>query len=297
MRTPAPTTSVTSRRRPGDGTPPSGRLALLRHAWLQTLLGGVVLFTALDAATLATRNINLVPSVIVVGAFLGPVAFVTYVYERAPEVPLPTLLRCFIVGGLLGLGAAAVLEYRTLIELGALPAIAIGLIEETCKLLLPVAILLRGRYHREADGVLFGVASGMGFAAFETMGYGLSALLASQGHIGEVERVLFIRGVLSPANHAAWTGLVCAALWRASARPARCGLWVAPAAFAVAVALHALWDSVRTLEQQIPIGVVSLALVAWRIHAASKPAVAGAPSSGPRFVRPRRPTLSGPRSS
>ncbi|MEA2323042.1 MAG: protease PrsW [Solirubrobacteraceae bacterium] len=249
--------------------------ALLRHAWLQTLLRGSVLFIALDAAALATRNINLVPSVIVVGAFLGPVAFVIYVYERAPEVPLPTLLRCFVAGGLLGLAAAAVLEYRTLIELGALPAIAVGLIEETCKLIVPVAILLRWRYRREADGVLFGVASGMGFAAFETMGYGLSALLASQGHIGELERVLLIRGVLSPANHAAWTGLVCAALWRARGRPARRRLWAAaPVAFAVAVGLHALWDTVRTLEEQIPIGVVSLALVAWRIHAAaSEPAV------------------------
>jgi protease PrsW len=277
---------------------PRGRAAVLGHAWFQTLVLGLALFAVLDGAALITGNIRLVPSILAVGAFLGPVAFVTYVWERAPEVPLPTLLRCFLVGGLLGLASAAVLEYRALIELGTLPTVAVGLIEETCKLLLPVAILLRGRYRREADGLLFGVASGMGFAAFETMGYGLGALLASQGHIGEVERVLFIRNLLSPANHAAWTGLVCAALWRSAFGVPRWPAWAPAAVFAVAVGLHALWDWVPTLWEQIPIGVLSLALLAWRMHAAAREpasppgelpaAPPRPPAQGRRFSRPAR---------
>jgi RsiW-degrading membrane proteinase PrsW (M82 family) len=144
--------------------------------------------------------------VIVVGAFLGPAVFVAFVYEQAPEVPLPTLLWCFVVGGVLGVTAASVLEYRTLMDLGALPTIAIGLIEETCKLLVPAAIFALGRYRREADGLLFGVVSGLGFAALESMGYGLTALFLSHGDIGQVEKLLFVRGVLSPAGHGAWTG-------------------------------------------------------------------------------------------
>ena len=148
----------------------------LRRPWLQVLLAGSVLWLALTWATLTTKNFHLVPSVIVVGAFLGPVAFVAYVYERTREVPLPMLLWCFIVGGLLGVATASVLEYRTLIDLRTMPTIMIGLIEESCKLLVPIAIFMLGRYRREADGLVFGVASGLGFAAFESMGYGLTAL-------------------------------------------------------------------------------------------------------------------------
>ena len=53
----------------------------------------------------------------------------------------------------------------------------------------------------------------MGFAALETIGYGFAAAQASSG-IGAVETTLIVRGLLSPAGHGAWTGLVCAVLWR-----------------------------------------------------------------------------------
>src|SRR3954453_788710 len=199
----------------------AGLLDLLRRPWFQVLVVGLLLWLGLTWATVTTKNIHLVPSVIALGAFLGPVAFVIYVYDRARDVPVPMLLWCFLVGGVLGITAASVLEYRTMMDLRALPTGAIGLIEESSKLLVPLAIFAIGKYPREADGLLFGVASGMGFAALESMGYGLNALFLSHGHIGEVERLLFVRGVLSPAGHGAWTGLVCAALWRARARPTR----------------------------------------------------------------------------
>ncbi len=66
----------------------------------------------------------------------------------------------------------------------------------------------------DADGLVIGVAVGMGFAALETMGYAFVALIASRGDIGAVEQMLLLRGVLSPAGHMAWTGLACAALWQ-----------------------------------------------------------------------------------
>src|SRR4051794_7451984 len=185
--------------------------------WLLALVGGAVLWLGVRTALLDTGNINLVPSLIVLGASLGPVVFVMYVYERVQEVPWPLLLVCFIAGGVLGVTAASVLEYRTVLGLGVLPTVAIGVIEETCKLILPVAIFLTGRFRREADGLLFGVAAGMGFAAFESMGYGLTMLILSQGKITAVEQLLFVRGLLSPAGHGAWTGLICAMLWRARA--------------------------------------------------------------------------------
>jgi RsiW-degrading membrane proteinase PrsW (M82 family) len=104
----------------------------------------------------------------------GAIVFTAYVYERDHEVPSYMLLWCFIAGGALGVIAASVLEYRTILALGAMPTLAIGLIEESCKLDVPVLFFLMARHRREIDGLPFGVASGLGFAALESMGYGLT---------------------------------------------------------------------------------------------------------------------------
>jgi RsiW-degrading membrane proteinase PrsW (M82 family) len=255
---------------PAERSPRAQALAALQRPWLQILLVGTLLFVVLTRVTIDTQNINLVPSVIVLGSFLIPLAFVMYVYERATEVPLPVVLGCFVTGGILGVTAASVLEYRTILELGALPTIAIGLSEESAKLVIPLVIFATGRYRREADGLLFGVASGMGFAAFETMGYGLTALLQSHGRIGYVEQLLFVRGLLSPAGHAAWTGLICATLWRARLHPGPRAAVAVAAAFFVAVLLHAIWDSLGSVRAEALVGAIGFALLAWRIHAAKR---------------------------
>jgi hypothetical protein len=74
-------------------------MTLLRRPSIQTLLGGATIWALLDWATIESQNINLVPSLILVGASLGPVVFTVYVYERAREVPSYMLLWCFIAGG------------------------------------------------------------------------------------------------------------------------------------------------------------------------------------------------------
>jgi protease PrsW len=242
--------------------------AFFRHAWIQLLIAGAAIWALLDWATVDSRNPNLVPSLILVGASLGPIVFTAYVRERAGDLPSELLLWCFAVGGALGVVAASVLEYRTLIELRALPTLGIGLIEESCKLIVPLAIFVAApRFRREADGLVLGIASGLGFAACESMGYGLMALLLSGGDIGRVEQLLFVRTVLSPAGHGAWTGLICAALWRARERRTPAAIAWVPVAFLTAVVLHALWDSSTHPWQQAIVAAVSLTLLLWRIHA------------------------------
>jgi RsiW-degrading membrane proteinase PrsW (M82 family) len=266
----------------------------LRRPWVLTLIGGLVLWVGLRWALVTTDNINLVPSLIVLGASLGPVVFVLYVYERAPEVPSPVLLICFLAGGVLGVTAASVIEYRTLLELRALPTIAIGLIEESCKLVVPLAVFFAGRYRREADGLLFGVASGMGFAAFETMGYGLTALLLSHGRIDDVDQLLFARGVLATAGHAAWTGLICATLWHARAYPSTTSRAAVPIAFLTAVTLHALWDSMNSPPALVPVALVSYGLLAWRIEAAGRATGPGTRAVAPAPAAPSPTHAAGP---
>jgi len=215
----------------------------LRSAWLRTLVGGAATYV--------------------------PVTFVIGVFERLAVQPavVPTLAVCFGAGGSVGVAAASILEYQTLRDLGALPMLAVGLIEESVKLGVPLWLLLRGRVRAPGGGLLVGVAAGMGFAALETMGYGLVALIQSGGRIGHAEEVLLIRGLLSPVGHAAWTGLVCAALWRTYAGDRRPRDWSpVVAAFAAAVALHALWDSTDGTFTRLAIGSLSGALLAAQIR-------------------------------
>jgi protease PrsW len=237
----------------------------LRWNWLRTLAGGAVIYALVTGAAESTENIHLLPVVLVLGALLVPVTFVVYLFERLAVDPtiLPTLAVCFWAGGSVGVAAAGFLEYQTLRDLGTLPMLAVGVIEESVKLALPLWLLVGGRFRSPRAGLLFGVASGMGFAALETMGYGLVALIQSGGRIGPAEDVLLIRGLISPIGHAAWTGLVCAALWR---RPLS---WpVVAAAFATAVALHALWDSTGTTVAHVAIGTLSGTLLAAEIRRA-----------------------------
>jgi protease PrsW len=188
-------------------------VGLLRRRWLQILLGGLVLLLLLEGALVTTGDPVYFPSVICLGAFLVPVVFATYLYDRLGEVPLPPLALCFVGGGVIGLVAAGALEYEVLRELGSVPLLFVGLVEEAMKLLFPLLFFFAGRYRSEAAGIVLGVSTGMGFAAFETMGYGFVTVLESRENLARLDEVLLVRGLTSPAGHAAWTGLVTAALW------------------------------------------------------------------------------------
>jgi RsiW-degrading membrane proteinase PrsW (M82 family) len=132
-------------------------------------------------------------------------------------------------------------------------------------LLVPLALFVMWRYRREADGLLFGIAAGMGFAAFETMGYGLTVLIASGGRIDALERVLFVRNILSPAGHAAWTGMICAALWRARLDRSVVAKLALVGTFLTAVSLHALWDASPTGWNLIAVAAFSWLLLSLRM--------------------------------
>ncbi len=252
-------------------------LGFLRSRWFQILVGGIILFIATEQALKLTQNLNLVPTVLLLGAFVVPLTFVAYFYgqERAidrevhqAQSPITIAAMCFLVGGILGVAAAATIEYATLQNTSFLGLFGVGFIEEVVKLILPVIIFIRWQYRSEADGLLFGVACGMGFAALETMGYGLTTLIASRGDIGSFEEVLFIRGLLAPAGHAAWTGFVCAVLWRERNRKGRKVVnFTVVGAFIVAVILHSLWDIIYsfggpTVGQLVIVVIGNLAVAA-----------------------------------
>ena len=140
-----------------------------------------------------------------------------------------------------------------------MPKLGIGVIEEGAKLILPLVFYFLGRYRSEAAGIVLGVATAMGFAALETMGYGFTSLLVSKGNLGLLDGVLLVRGLTSPAGHAAWTGLVCAVLWRERLKAGHATFnWRVGGAFATAVILHALWDTFAGMKSATFVGFLSI---------------------------------------
>ncbi|MFY0409171.1 PrsW family glutamic-type intramembrane protease [Solicola sp. PLA-1-18] len=241
-----------------------------RFAWVAVLVGGVVLFELVRRALVQTQNPNLLPALLLVGATVVPVAFVTFWWGRrlASSVPPGLLAFTALVGGVVGVVVAGTLEFDTMRDLGTLPLVLVGLIEESAKLILPLAVLLlAGRRTSPSTGLLVGVASGAGFAALETMGYAFVTLISSRGDLSAVDGVLLLRGLMSPAAHMAWTGLTAAALWTAATQG-----WTGRAigrlalVFVVCVALHTTWDSTGTIWAYAVLSATSLALLFATAH-------------------------------
>ena len=239
-------------------------MQILRRRWFQIFVSGLLLLFLVEWTLVATGDPNYVPSAILLGAFLVPVTFVTYLYERLPnwDVPLPPVAICFIYGGVLGTVVAGNLEYDLMRTLGFLPKVGIGVIEESAKLILPLLFYFLGRYRSEAAGIVLGVATAAGFAGLETMGYGFVSLLGAKGNLGVLDEVLLVRGLTSPAGHIAWTGLVCAVLWRERLKAAHATFnWRVGGAFVTAVILHALWDTFASMKSSTLVGFLSIEVI------------------------------------
>ena len=244
-------------------------------SWLLVLAVGAVLYELVQQALEDTGNPLFAPTLILLGAAVVPVAFVAFVSARRLVFGVSGLVVALtgLLGGVIGVLTAGTLEFETLRSLGVMPMLAVGLIEELAKLLVPAAALLLLRRDRQpADGLLLGVAAGAGFAVLETMGYAFVTLVRSGGDLTVVNGLIFDRGLLSPAAHMAWTGLLAAALWRAAAEHWR-GRAVAGlvGVYVLVATLHAAWDSTGSGWVRAVLAAVGLGLLAWTAHRLAAP--------------------------
>ncbi len=237
----------------------------MKHIWFWVLATGLIVFVALDLWMRSSGFHGILPALLTVGAFTIPISLVVYFYEgiRDRDISKPLLSACFTAGGALGLATAGLIEFSTLKTLDPGALVAVGFIEETSKLIFPAFMYLLWRDRHEADGLLFGVAAGMGFAAMETVGYGFLAFTQSQGNLGSLEQTLLLRGLLSPAGHVAWTGLVCAVLWRERQKAGHVALNLNLIfAFLGAVTLHVLWNVVNTINMPSVVSYGGMVIIA-----------------------------------
>lgn len=213
-------------------------------SWWRVLLIGFLFYLASLLALVFTGNPNLFPTVVMVGSFMIPVTYVAFFYDRRSlsRLTIPNLAQCFIYGGLIGVLAASLLEPLFIRRLDFATAFIVGLIEEFAKILGILVIARHLRHDAEMDGLILGVAAGMGFAAFESCGYAFSSFLRSGGSLTLTVFVTLLRGVLSPIGHGTWTAILTSVLYRESkAGRFRFNTKVIGAYLTVSI-LHGLWD-------------------------------------------------------
>jgi protease PrsW len=218
--------------------------------WARLFAGGLLLWAATVAVTFATRNPNLVPTIILLGSFLVPVAFVTYAFGRADQVlTAQRIFTAFIYGGVLGVLGASLLEAALLRQPSVPTFLEVGLIEEAVKLAALWLLAWRLPRYTMRDGIVLGAAVGFGFAAFESAGYAFNALFTSSGlsllNLVETE---VLRGILAPVGHGLWTAILGGVLFAAAARGGRLRPTVALLGwYALVALLHGLWDASNSL--------------------------------------------------
>lgn len=254
---------------------PTPRVRSWPLRWLAVLITGVALFGLILAVMTNTGNPIYVPCLLLLGAAVVPATLTTLATEvqATRRLSLARILTAATLGGVIGAVIAGQLEFDTVRALGVLPFLAIGLIEESAKLAIPVMLFAWRRPRlRALDGLVLGVAVGSGFAALETMGYAFVALLKTGGHLQPVESLLVLRALGSLGGHAAWTGLAAAAFFAIPGARRRAVGWLRFLATVIGVVcLHAQWDASAAVggHGDLVVGVVSfglLATAAWWLH-------------------------------
>gem|GEM_PF-1219212 len=193
----------------------------------------------------ATGNPNLVPVTLLAMSLVVPSAVIFFLVDRYDKtgISLRTLAITFLAGGTVGIIATVITAEASALVVGGLllgPLFA-GLYEEPAKLLATSWRWKHPVYDRPMDGLILGVVSGLGFAVFESAGYGLQALIEA-GQAGLLW-VMVLRGATSPFGHGLWSGIVSAAFWQ-SGRDLRKAVKNRQFQIALlwAIGLHALWN-------------------------------------------------------
>src|SRR5215211_861796 len=235
--------------------------------WARIFVSGLVLWSATVMVTFVTRNSNLVPTIILLGSFLVPVAFVTYAFGHADQVvTAQRIFTAFVYGGVLGVLGASVLEAAFLRQPTGPAYAGVGLIEEAVKLAALWLLARRLPRYTMRDGIVLGAAVGFGFAAFESAGYAFNALFTAGGpsllNLVETE---VLRGILAPVGHGLWTAILGGTLFGVAARRGRLRLSRAVlGSYALVSLLHALWDASRGIAVWLTL-VLTGTPVQWRL--------------------------------
>lgn len=233
-------------RIPGPQQPPPPYPRIAAGLWRRCLGGGLALWGLTAWVTHETRISMLLPTLILLGSFLVPVAFVLWAYERhGRDLGVSAILGCFLAGGALGaLGASLTQSYLQRPSWGMF--VEAGLVEEAAKLGALVFALRRQPAVRGLRaGLVLGAAVGFGFAALESAGYAFNAAVSTEGvDLRTLLETEIPRGLLTPFGHGLWTAIAGGVLLSRRRLNGHFRISAPAVGTCLAVSLlHALWDS------------------------------------------------------
>jgi len=188
-------------------------------------------------------------SAIIFFAYAPALAILWYFYHEDKYEPEPKqyVIATFILGGTLSVGVALVLEaflvqgefgYALLPATAFCMALVAGIVEEPAKSLAIRLPFKAGQMNGIMDGVVYGVAAGLGFAATENFLYG----------IGFGVGTTIVRAFLTPLAHATWSAIIGVGYGLKAEGKAQS----LSSYFTLAILLHFLWDYFAFLSRAIP---------------------------------------------
>jgi protease PrsW len=237
--------------------------------WWSVFLIGLALWAAATGVAYLTHNVIVLPTIVLIGSFLVPVTAVIWYLDHDPSPPLSPrrILSAFIIGGVVGVLGASLLEYW-LISVGLLGTVEVGLIEELVKGVFLVVVALGIRRFHIRDGMVLGATVGFGFAALESSGYALLSLFVVQGHqlflsLTSVVFTELVRGVLAPFGHGMWSAILGGAIFAAARRGGLRISWGIIGTYLLVSVLHAAFDSISGIVGYIVVSIIGLVPLVW----------------------------------
>jgi hypothetical protein len=187
--------------------PHLGHDAVNEFKWV--FLGGIGVLVILSI-------LGLITAAIILSAFLVPVLYLMYLYEVRiyRDAPIPVV--GLTVGGGLLIGAVVTLVANQLVvSLGDVSVTPFGTVVDVSGLLAG-AILLPLVASETVDGLVLGVAAGLGFSAAATIVRFAQVLTSSSLDTAVAGWVypLLSMAIFAPLMAGSTTGLITAALWR-----------------------------------------------------------------------------------
>jgi RsiW-degrading membrane proteinase PrsW (M82 family) len=236
------------------------------------------------AVTVATRNSNLIPTVILLGSFLIPFVVTLFAAERIRGINALQLVLAFAVEGICGVLGASLLEAD--LRASVWMFIVVGFIEELVKGAILLLIGWRVMPKSPGQGALLGATVGAGFAAFESAGYAFNAVITAGGlDIVSLVQTEILRALLSPLGHVLWTGILGAVIFGAARNHPRSRLsWAVPIAFIGVALLHAFWDSLGEIASGVALLTHNQALQYLHYDGALPPSLAAEVSGSTQLI-------------
>ena len=237
--------------------------------WWLVFLGGLALWIASIVVTAITHNLNMIPTVVLLGSFLVPVtAVVWYVdHDPSPLVGPRRIFDAFALGGVIGVLAVSLVEFWLLSQ-GLLGTLAVGLSEEGVKALALAVLAWHLPAYSRRDGIVLGATVGFGFAALESSGYAFTSLLVVHGPVvalslDSLVYTEFVRAVLAPFGHGLWTAIMGGVLFGAARNGHLRLTWAVVLTYLGVSILHATYDTWASIPGY---AVVSVLGVAWLVY-------------------------------